>query len=674
MSSTMTLQRVLTLGLAALLALAALPPLASAGEPAEPARDQAPVRWSEETAAALERLPLQHGGRVKPLRTWADYKLLAIANGRKLTVERGGEEVKLDAVDWALDCFFDPDLAATYRVVQVDDWDVLRAAGVDLDAFAGTHKKRDRWSYRELAPVRDELMRRAQRAQAKGADERTREETQTLDLALKVRALEGVMGALDPLRAGISAPEGSPLGDLAVDGRVDLITILQDLETFRSALAEAGTEGQQVARQVAAVMESAEASAFHELALVPPVGTATEEPEWLDLGDTLVAVLSGAPSGELASPALDALGAALGGAERREDSAVRAGLERFASVVEPVAAQRGELERVGSEVSFQKQQLFTKALVAFLLAFLLGALSFLPGVAWLGKGAWGAASMGAAALVGGIAWRCWINGRPPITTLYETAPFIGACGILLALGLERLQRQRVALTAGSAFAVAVLFLSFVLEKQDAAASGDSMKSLVAVLDTNFWLSTHVTTVTFGYCAGLFAWLLATVWLVALPFVSRLQAAGREVAWHSSLIRSVYGVVVFGLLFSLVGTILGGIWANYSWGRFWGWDPKENGALVIVLWQLVIVHARLGGMIRDLGLALLTVVLGSVVVFSWFGVNQLGVGLHSYGFTTGASTAITICHWTNASLVAFGLLAGRWAKGALSRAKALAPKP
>jgi ABC-type transport system involved in cytochrome c biogenesis permease subunit len=181
-------------------------------------------------------------------------------------------------------------------------------------------------------------------------------------------------------------------------------------------------------------------------------------------------------------------------------------------------------------------------------------------------------------------------------------------------------------------------------------------------------------VTFGYCAGLFAWLLATVWLVALPFVSRLQAAGREVAWHSSLIRSVYGVVVFGLLFSLVGTILGGIWANYSWGRFWGWDPKENGALVIVLWQLVIVHARLGGMIRDLGLALLTVVLGSVVVFSWFGVNQLGVGLHSYGFTTGASTAITICHWTNASLVAFGLLAGRWAKGALSRAKALAPKP
>ena len=622
-----------------------------------------PIGWSEATAEALEALPLQHGGRVKPLRTWADYKLLAIANARKVTVERGGEELKIDAVQWALDCFFDPDLAATYRVVQVDDWDVLRAAGVDLDAFQGTHKKRDRWSYEQLRPVRDELMRRAQRAQAKATDERTREETQTLDLALKIRSLEGVMGALDPLRAGISAPSGTPLADLAVDGRVDLVTILQDLDTFREVLAGAGEAGQQVARQVAAVMESAEASAFHELALLPPVGTVSEDPEWLDLGDTLVAVLSGARSSELASPALDALGSALAGASNRNDAAVRAGLERFAGLVEPVADQRGELGRVGSEVTFQKQQLFTKSLVAFILAFLLGALSFLPGVSWLGKGAWGAASMGAAALVGGIAWRCWLNGRPPITTLYETAPFIGACGILLAMGLERLQRQRVALTAGSAFTVAVLFLSFVLEKQDAAASGDSMKSLVAVLDTNFWLSTHVTTVTFGYCAGLFAWLLATVWLLALPFVRQIEAAGRKVTWHSSLIRSVYGVVVFGLLFSLVGTILGGIWANYSWGRFWGWDPKENGALVIVLWQLVIVHARLGGMIKDLGMALLTVVLGSVVVFSWFGVNQLGVGLHSYGFTTGASTAITICHWTNAALVGFGLLAGRLGRGA-----------
>jgi ABC-type transport system involved in cytochrome c biogenesis permease subunit len=207
------------------------------------------------------------------------------------------------------------------------------------------------------------------------------------------------------------------------------------------------------------------------------------------------------------------------------------------------------------------------------------------------------------------------------------------------------------------FGVAIMFLSLRLEQLDAVSTGDSIKNLVAVLDTNFWLSTHVTSITFGYCAGLFAWALAATWVLALPLVQirRKRHGASAAGWHRALTRSIYGVVAFGLMFSLVGTILGGIWANYSWGRFWGWDPKENGALVIVLWQLVILHARQGGLIKDLGLALTTVVLGSVVVFSWFGVNQLGVGLHSYGFTTGAATAMTIWHSMNVVLILWGLV-------------------
>jgi cytochrome c biogenesis factor len=94
---------------------------------------------------------------------------------------------------------------------------------------------------------------------------------------------------------------------------------------------------------------------------------------------------------------------------------------------------------------------------------------------------------------------------------------------------------------------------------------------------------------------------------------------------------IYGVVCFATLFSLVATILGGIWADQSWGRFWGWDPKENGALLIVLWNAIILHARWGGLARERGLALMTVFGNVVTSFSWFGVNMLGVGLHSYGF-------------------------------------------
>ena len=98
---------------------------------------------------------------------------------------------------------------------------------------------------------------------------------------------------------------------------------------------------------------------------------------------------------------------------------------------------------------------------------------------------------------------------------------------------------------------------------------------------------------------------------------------------------VYGIVCFATLFSFVGTVLGGIWADQSWGRFWGWDPKENGALLIVLWNAIILHARWGGLVRDRGIMNLAVFGNIVTSFSWFGVNMLGIGLHSYGFMDAA---------------------------------------
>jgi hypothetical protein len=98
---------------------------------------------------------------------------------------------------------------------------------------------------------------------------------------------------------------------------------------------------------------------------------------------------------------------------------------------------------------------------------------------------------------------------------------------------------------------------------------------------------------------------------------------------------VYGIVCFATLFSFVGTILGGIWADQSWGRFWGWDPKENGALLIVLWNAIILHARWGGLVRQRGLMVMAVFGNIVTSWSWFGVNMLGIGLHSYGFMDSA---------------------------------------
>jgi ABC-type transport system involved in cytochrome c biogenesis permease subunit len=113
----------------------------------------------------------------------------------------------------------------------------------------------------------------------------------------------------------------------------------------------------------------------------------------------------------------------------------------------------------------------------------------------------------------------------------------------------------------------------------------------------------------------------------------------------------YGMLGFGLFFSVVGTILGGIWANESWGRFWGWDPKENGALLICLSQLAILHARMGGLLGPFGVAVGTILSGAVVAFSWWGVNLLGIGLHSYGFTGGVLRGLLTFYAVEAAVLA-----------------------
>ena len=120
-------------------------------------------------------------------------------------------------------------------------------------------------------------------------------------------------------------------------------------------------------------------------------------------------------------------------------------------------------------------------------------------------------------------------------------------------------------------------------------------------------------------------------------------------------RMTYGVVCFAMFFSFVGTVLGGIWADQSWGRFWGWDSKENGAVLVVLTNAVLLHARWGGLVRERGIAVLAVFGNIVVAWSWFGTNQLGVGLHAYGFTNGVSEAIWTFVGSQVLIMGLGLI-------------------
>ena len=214
----------------------------------------------------------------------------------------------------------------------------------------------------------------------------------------------------------------------------------------------------------------------------------------------------------------------------------------------------------------------------------------------------------------GLLLRMYIQERPPVTSLYASAIFVGWAAVAASLALERIQRTGIGATVGAIIGFLTLVIALNL-----GAEGDTVEVMRAVLDSNFWLATHVVVITIGYSATFVAGALAAVGLIR-----GLNNAG-----------SVYGVACFALLFSFIGTILGGIWADQSWGRFWGWDPKENGALLIVLWNAVLLHLRWGRLASDRAF-MAGAVFGNVITsFSWFGVNMLGVGLHSYGFMDGA---------------------------------------
>jgi ABC-type transport system involved in cytochrome c biogenesis permease subunit len=244
--------------------------------------------------------------------------------------------------------------------------------------------------------------------------------------------------------------------------------------------------------------------------------------------------------------------------------------------------------------------------------------------------------------------RMYVTERPPVTNLYSSAVFIGWAAVLLGILLEAVYKIGVGNIMASIAGFGSLQIAYLLTRQ-----GDTIESLEAVLDTQFWLTTHVVCVTLGYATTFAAGLLGLIYLV-LGIVTR--ALTPKVS--KLLARMVYGSLCFALFFSFVGTVLGGLWADDSWGRFWGWDPKENGALIIVLWNALVLHARWDGMIKDRGLAVMAVAGNITTSWSWFGVNQLGVGLHSYGFS---AELLALLFWfvtASAAIVAIGMIPRR----------------
>jgi len=519
--------------------------------------------FSPRTVEIMEVLPIQDGGRIKPVSTYADFTLLRLS-GRK-SLPQGEDGPKLRSTEWLLELVYHPDVADEQRVFIVSD-------DAALDAIGLAHvdkRKRDRYSLHELQPGIDKLFAKATEYSRIEPKDRDSVQTQIVNLAEAV----DMYGALR--------------------GRMSL-------------------------------------------AVVPPDVSAPKDSEWLTPDE--VALRETAPMfKDKLSAQQKQLSAGFADLQRKSEDpgAFEQQLAALSAQIVSTAEARHEYGRIPLERFYYSADLLTKAQVIFILAFLLMAFAWMMPRAKLPyRGAALFATAGVALVIASIVIRCVIRSRPPVSTLYETVLFITGVSTFVALIAERITRQRLALSAAAVLGMVGVFIANGYETLD---KKDTMPSLVAVLDTNFWLATHVTAVTVGYSAGMLAAMLGSFYLIAKAFGFRRD----QRAFYSGLGRMIYGVLCFGVIFSTVGTILGGIWANDSWGRFWGWDPKENGALLIVLSQLVILHARMGGYLKEHGVAAAAALGGTVVAFSWFGVNLLGVGLHSYGFTSGIRNAL----WT-----------------------------
>jgi len=270
------------------------------------------------------------------------------------------------------------------------------------------------------------------------------------------------------------------------------------------------------------------------------------------------------------------------------------------------------------------------------------------------RAAWALVLIGFAAQVFGFWCRVTIAGRPPVTNMYESVIWVAFGTILFALIFEAIYRCRIYLLG----AVPLAVVSLILADTQPAILNSAITPLTPVLRDNFWLTTHVLSITLSYAAFLLA---LGVGHIALGKV----IAGTKPS--AALFQYLYRALQIGVLLLAVGTILGAVWANYSWGRFWDWDPKETWALIALLGYLIVLHGRIAGWWAGFGLAVGSVLGFLSVLMAWYGVNfVLGAGLHSYGFGTGGFPAVMIFVGLDVVFVAVALSRYRVAYGKRTR--------
>ena len=572
------------------------------------------------------QLPVASGGRIQPMDTLARNTLRSLSS--KQTFKDKANK-KQPAIRWFLDTITQKAGWRDHRVFRIVNLDVLQT-------LALKPRKGFLYSFNEFGKQYEELSRQVDLARTAAKNKKTLEIAQIKYLELNSK-FSTVMALMDIF----SSP---PLGGDSPEEIVQSLRVSQ------------------------AKVDYLDEVAAHPIPPTKP-GSAWQSVMSADLHNLYTEVPSVAPQGKLgngewekneASSAMLSLLKSYREVETEDFNtqlmAYRKLIEKRATAEESYDEQLGgesslkpaerlNLSRISFEAFYNHLSPFYLAMIFYVLAFLLVALSWLGWTATLNRSAhwllWFTFAFHTFALV----CRIYISARPPVTNLYSSAIFIGWAAVLFALVFERIYKFGIGNLLATLIGFPTLFIAHNL-----AADGDTFEVLQAVLDTQFWLTTHVVCITLGYSTTFLAGFLGVIYVLKTHLFTGISEDQRQ-----QLVRMIYGTLCFATLFSFIGTVLGGLWADDSWGRFWGWDTKENGALMIVLWNALVLHARWGAMVRHRGFAVLAIFGNVVTAWSWFGVNLLGVGLHTYGHTEGRTKWVVMFVVSQLAVMALGCM-------------------
>ena len=576
------------------------------------------------------RLPVLVNGRVMPMDTLARLSLLEMNHHGTCTTPDGKV---LPPIRWLLDVFMMPEHADAAKVFEVTNPDVRGLFGWQV-----TSGKTN--SFNDFKPFFGEIEKQAGLAAQMEAESRNA-------FQRGIVKLRDSLGLYIQLLNTVQPDDSSDFGkELQAFG----LAIQPGMQAIRDREANRPFNNQDLERILLFVQRYKNLGQVKYAYAIPNPNGTTESDRWQHISEALLGVVA---IGKVSEPVM-IYGRLISNYRIGDVDGFNQVIREYSEYLKRTIPH--EVNRPKLEFFFNQAQPFVQAMALYLIVLLFALVSWLKWPKTLGRTAVTLLLFAFLIHTAGLATRMYLQGRPPVTNLYSSAIFVGWGAVLLCLFLERFYKNGI----GSVCASAIGFVTLLIA-QNLQLDGDTLEMLRAVLDTNLWLATHVVMVTLGYSATFLAGFLGIIYI----FRGLLTRSFDETT-AKSLGRMMYGIVCFATLFSFVGTILGGIWADQSWGRFWGWDPKENGALLIVIWNAIILHARWGGYARERGIAVLAVFGNIITSLSWFGVNMLGVGLHSYGFMDQAFGVLLAFIVSQLAIICMGMVPQKYWRGIRSR--------